>query len=225
MIITLTTPNAVFTAPSFAILEDQLMGAQAHGSYPAYWRDDDAQDWESFDGRYYAGDGDPHLTADDAIDYAAWSLDIDANQITLTTTPPRLTGIELTATRERLGLTCVALGTLLSVSERTIRNWEQEKYPIPDGIRDELTHLEDVTADTVRRLVDAIDATADDEEPAEIVAWRTDPDFSSANRGSRFTSAWWRTVAYEAMTSRPGTRILTPTAQATNPVPTIGLDE
>ena len=116
-------------------------------------------------------------------------------------------GAELTTVREHLGLTVERLAARLAVHPRTVRAWEQGRYPIPPGVRAEIEGLETFTADAVERVVEGL---ADKRDPA-VAVWRGEhanaamsemrPDI--AELGPR----WWRHVAYRAASEIPGTII------------------
>jgi DNA-binding transcriptional regulator YiaG len=49
-----------------------------------------------------------------------------------------MTGAELNAAREFLGLTIERLADFLAVDPATVRKWEQGKYAVPAGVRAEV---------------------------------------------------------------------------------------
>lgn len=209
--ITVHTPDKTFHAPDLSTLEDQLMSAQAFGSYPAYWWDDDGMYWDSFDGRIWSGDGNAHLTLEDVADYAAWSLDIPAKQIDVAYTDDeeRMTSLELQAAREHLGMSNATLGQALHVTDRTIRLWESASAPIPLGVRGEIDHLLAVTEDVENDLCDLLE---DAEADAELVAYRTDSEFEATHPGTPWNARWWRQVCHRVQRRYRETRIVSPEA-------------
>ena len=62
-----------------------------------------------------------------------------------------------------------------SVSPRTVRHWEQGKYRIPDGVREEIEHLEAATAQAVTA---GVDTYRDLPDPSVVPA----PEISGAGR-------------------------------------------
>lgn len=61
----------------------------------------------------------------------------------------RMTDAEFKVVREFLGLTGDWLAAHLGVSPRTVRHWEQGRYPIPDGVRLAVEGLESAAAQQV----------------------------------------------------------------------------
>lgn len=102
---------------------------------------------------------------------------------------PALHPAELKSTREYLGLSDTRLAKYLAatstrtVSARTVRNWEEGKYPIPDGVLGQLAALEEFTgafvAERAKSLSDVPSPVfetyrSDAECPAEVhlgAAW------------------------------------------------------
>lgn len=103
-----------------------------------------------------------------------------------------LTGAELRATREMLGLTGDHLAKMLGINPRTIRSWEQGRDPIPPRIGTEITELRSAT----REAVAAVIASIKDDDP--ILTYRNDDDYLAANPDSRWTAAWHRQVCARA---------------------------
>lgn len=66
----------------------------------------------------------------------------------------KLTGTEVQARREALGLSQSALADYLNVSQATISGWEKGRTRAPEGIAAQLDHLE-------QRLEELIDAIVD----------------------------------------------------------------
>ncbi len=119
-------------------------------------------------------------------------------------------GAELTTVREFLGLTVDRLAERLAVTPRTVRHWEGGRYPIPDGVREDVEALEAFTSDAVARVVDGLN---DMRDPA-IAVWRGEgaSDDIAASRPdiAQLGARWWRMVAYRAALEVPGTIIGTP---------------
>lgn len=116
----------------------------------------------------------------------------------------RMTGGELLTIRDWLGLTGDALARILHVDPRTLRAWEAGKYPIPDGVREEIEQLEEATARAVGEVVDALNEARD---PA-IAIYRSDAELHAARPGTEHLSArWWRHVVARAVQEVPGVEI------------------
>lgn len=73
----------------------------------------------------------------------------------------RMTDAEFKVVREFLGLTGDWLGDHLGVSSRTVRHWEQGKYPIPDGVRLALEALETTAGQQVAAAVEMLNDAPD----------------------------------------------------------------
>ena len=124
----------------------------------------------------------------------------------------RMTGGELLTVRDWLGLTGDALAAILDVDPRTLRAWEAGKYRIPEGVREEIEQLEEITARAVGEIVDALHEARD---PA-VVVYRTDAELWAARPDTRhLTARWWRHVVARAATEVPGIAIGTQ-AELTN---------
>ncbi|GAB4086349.1 hypothetical protein GCM10028784_29790 [Myceligenerans cantabricum] len=117
----------------------------------------------------------------------------------------RMTGSELWAERERLGLLREDLARLLSVREATVRRWEVGKDPIPVAVREELAAIAAVTDETVEQLI----AELRTERAPRIVVYRQEHEPLPEKRANveRFGVSWWRAVAARAAARVPGTRI------------------
>lgn len=130
----------------------------------------------------------------------------------------RMTPAELRVVREFLGLTGDWLAGHLNVVSRTVRAWEQGKYPIPDGVRLEIERLEAQTAEFIGACVDAL---LDQPEPG-IVTYRSDADYHTAHPEIPFPASWHRAVCARIALEVPGLSIIyadtqEPSAQADAP--------
>jgi len=100
----------------------------------------------------------------------------------------RMTPAELRMVRDYLGLTADWLAARLGVSARTVRHWEAGRYPIPDGVRQEVEHLEELTAqavhDTAARLMDI-------PEPW-VVTYRSDAEYAAVHPEAGWPASWHR---------------------------------
>lgn len=106
-------------------------------------------------------------------------------------------------TRELLGLSDGWLADRLGVSSRTVRNWEAGKYPIPEGVAEELTELHTSTRREIERRVGDLRG-----EPAPtLVTYRNDADFKAAEPQCPFPAAWHRAMIARVALEVPGARI------------------
>lgn len=117
-----------------------------------------------------------------------------------------MTAAELRVVREHLGLTGDWLAAHLDVSPRTVRHWEQGKYPIPDGVREEIERLEATTADTVTAAVTAYHDSADP-TAVPLITYRTDTDYRTHHPEIRWSASWHRAVCARIAQEVPGLTI------------------
>lgn len=112
-----------------------------------------------------------------------------------------MTDAELRVVREYLGLTGDALGQLLGVQGRSVRNWEAGKYAIPDGVRDQIEAWEASTAEQVTAAIEAVNAMVD---PA-IATYRSDADYWGAQpQMEPWPAAWHRAIVARVAQEVPG---------------------
>ena len=117
-----------------------------------------------------------------------------------------MTGAELQVVREWLGLTIEALAGMLQVNPRTVRSWEAGRDPIPERIRDEVEQIEQLTAQAVTELVDALRYTRD----TVVAVYRRDEDMHADRPDTGHLPArWWRHVVARAAHEVPGVEIVT----------------
>jgi hypothetical protein len=102
----------------------------------------------------------------------------------------RMTDAEFKVVREYLGLTGDWLAAHLGVSGRTVRHWEQGKFPIPDGVRLEMEDLERRTHEFVAGIAGAL---MDLPGPG-VVTYRTDAEYHAAHPDVPFPASWHRAV-------------------------------
>ncbi len=119
----------------------------------------------------------------------------------------RMTDAEFRTIREFLGLTGDWLAQHLDVTSRTVRHWEQGKYPIPDGVRLAVEDLELRTSQFVAELVDKL---ADLPDPCVLV-YRTDEEHDAAHPEAEFPASWHRAVIARVALEVIGLRIVYPT--------------
>ena len=119
----------------------------------------------------------------------------------------RMDGGELQTVREFLGLTIESLAGMLQVNPRTVRSWEAGRDPIPERIRAEVEQIEQLTAQAVGELVEALRNARD---PAVLVH-RSDEEFRAAHPDRAYLPArWWRHVVARAVHEVPGVEIVGP---------------
>lgn len=112
----------------------------------------------------------------------------------------RMTPAGFKVIREFLGLTGDWLASHLDVSPRTVRNWEQGRYPIPDGVRLAIEDLEQRTAEFVGGCVEQL---LDLPEPG-VVTYRTDKEYHAAHPEIPFPASWHRAVVARIAQEVPG---------------------
>lgn len=127
----------------------------------------------------------------------------------------RMNPAEFRVVREFLGLTGDWLANHLGVSGRTVRHWEQGKYPIPDGVRLAIEELEQRTGDFVGGCVEKL---MDLPEPV-VVTYRSDDGYHQANPGVDLPASWHRAVVARVAQEVPGLSI---TYGATEPITSDG---
>lgn len=115
----------------------------------------------------------------------------------------RMTDAEFKVVREFLGLTGDWLATHLSVSSRTVRHWEQGKFPIPDGVRLAMEDLERRTGEFIDGIVPQL---LDLPDPG-VVTYRTDAEYRAAHPEIPFPAAWHRAVVARVAQEVPGLAI------------------
>lgn len=100
----------------------------------------------------------------------------------------RMTDAEFRVVREFLGLTGDWLAAHLNVTGRTVRAWEQGKYPIPDGVRLAIEQLETDTGEFVSSVIEKL---MDLPDPG-VITYRTDVEYHAAHPESPFPASWHR---------------------------------
>ncbi|GAA0494717.1 hypothetical protein Ade02nite_19840 [Paractinoplanes deccanensis] len=115
----------------------------------------------------------------------------------------RMTDAEFRTIREFLGLTGDWLAAHLNVSPRSVRNWEQGKYPIPDGVRLEMEDLEQRTGAFIGGVIEKLMAIPD----PGVYVYRNDDEYHAANPDIPFPASWHRAVVARVALEVPGLRI------------------
>lgn len=207
--ITITYPGGRIDAQDAEDAADQLMGRQAFGSYPLWSWDDDGGCWLYYDGAEDYGRHCPRAAVEDLRGYAAWSLEVDDDQVRIQVSaddPLRMTGAEVTAAREALGLTTAELAALAGVHPQTPHRWEAGREPAPVRIGGLLADLAHEHADLVERLVDAVDDTPDNR--AAVVVPRTQEEYEALHPDASRPLRWLRLAAARAASEAPRLRIV-----------------
>ncbi|MEU4558505.1 DUF1870 family protein [Actinoplanes sp. NPDC023936] len=122
----------------------------------------------------------------------------------------RMTDAEFRTVREFLGLTGDWLAAHLRVSARTVRHWEQGKYPIPDGVRLATEDLERRTGE----FIGAIVAQLQDMPDPGVLVYRNDAEYHAAHPDIEFPASWHRAVVARIALEVPGLRIAYPPERA-----------
>jgi hypothetical protein len=115
----------------------------------------------------------------------------------------RMTPAEFKVVRDFLGLTGDWVAAHLGVSSRTVRHWEQGKYPIPDGVRLELEDLEARTAGFVSGVIEKL---MDIPDPG-VITYRSDEEYHAAHPDVPFPASWHRAVTARVAQEVHGLRI------------------
>ncbi|MFJ2110578.1 helix-turn-helix domain-containing protein [Streptomyces sp. NPDC087850] len=102
----------------------------------------------------------------------------------------RMTDAEFRVAREFLGLTGDWLAGHLGVSGRTVRHWEQGKYPIPEGVRLAIEQIEATTGEFIGGVIEKI---MDVPDPV-VVTYRTDAEYHAAHPEIPYPASWHRAV-------------------------------
>lgn len=112
----------------------------------------------------------------------------------------RMTAAEFKVIREYLGLTGDWLAAHLTVSGRTVRHWEEGKYPIPDGVRLRIEEIETATDGMVGA---AVAACLDARDPV-MLTYRTDADYRTHHPGVAWPASWHRAIVARVAQEVPG---------------------
>ena len=99
---------------------------------------------------------------------------------------------EVRMVRAYLGLSQEQLATLIGADVRTVKRWEGGYYPVPDERREQIERLEQVAAEQVGALVDALGQARD--------AVLTIP----REAASGYPASWWVMVAARVAQEVPG---------------------
>lgn len=118
---------------------------------------------------------------------------------------PAMTGAELQATREFLGLSRSWLADKLQIRERRIMRMDADQEPIPPAM---VSFLDEVTAETKAIFGDLVARyrreVKADEEPVFFRTYRTDDLYQADVPESKYPSRWHRMLAARLYDAVPG---------------------
>jgi DNA-binding transcriptional regulator YiaG len=117
-----------------------------------------------------------------------------------------MTAAQFRVLREYLGFTGDALALHLCVTSRSVRAWEQGKYPVPAEV---CAAMENLVADTARAVTHLVDALADTAAPA-VTVYHNDAEYQAMVPGATMPAAWHRVVVARAAERAPGLLITFP---------------
>jgi len=115
----------------------------------------------------------------------------------------RMSPAELKVVREFLGLPGDWLADHVKVSARTVRHWEQGRYPIPDAVR---LAVEDLEARTGAFIAAIVDALMDVPDPT-VITYRTDTDYRREHPEIDFPASWHRAVVARVALEIPALQV------------------
>ncbi|WP_018588763.1 helix-turn-helix domain-containing protein [Salinispora arenicola] len=118
----------------------------------------------------------------------------------------RMSDAEFRVVREFLGLSVEWLASYLGVSVRTVRQWEQGRDPVPEGVRAALEDIERRTDAFVDGLVGKI---LDIPDPC-VRVYRSDEEYHAAHPDVEFPARWHRHVLARIAREVPGLRFAYP---------------
>ena len=116
--------------------------------------------------------------------------------------PPssRMSGVEVRARREALGLERSHLGSIFGVQQETVKDWERGRLPVPYRVRMQMVAVERETIETIEDLTSLVDQ-ADKDEGHEDSWWT--PVIDRAQPAVRaYGIRWWRTCCVKAWGER-----------------------
>lgn len=117
----------------------------------------------------------------------------------------RMSAAEFKIVREGLGLSGEWIAANLSqpVNPRTVRNWEQGRSLIPDGVRLEIERWEKVTGEFISGVIEKL---LDIPDPL-VVTYRTDEEYHQAHPDIVFPASWHRRVIWRVALEVPALRM------------------
>lgn len=193
----------------------QLMSHQSFNPRPFWSWYDNSRCWLRYDGTKAYVRHRPRLAIEDLRDYAAWSLGVDSARMRIMVSGDdslRLTGAEVTAAREVLGLTIAEFAALAGVHPQTPHRWEAGRDPVPVRIGGLLAGLARERAGLVDLLVEAADCTRVD--CVAVVVPRTKEEYAALYPGVDRPLRWLRLAAVRAAFRSPRLRIVRDEAEA-----------
>jgi hypothetical protein len=130
---------------------------------------------------------------------------------------PVMTGAELKALREYLGLSWSWLAEYLQCDERRLQRMEVDQELVPNAIAGAVEDLYDETDDFVRRMVDKYrEKVKAHGDGVEFPTYRSDGEYLRANKHGRFQARWHRMVAQRVADAVPGVVLVYQTRHRVN---------
>lgn len=120
-----------------------------------------------------------------------------------------MTGAELRATREFLGLSTLWLARWLDVGERKLIRWESSELPIPGGVIGQIDDLYEEAATEVARLVAELRPVVQRDGQSWLTTYRTDQEYwARTGQGElgndRYPARWHRAICARVAEQVPG---------------------
>jgi len=115
----------------------------------------------------------------------------------------RMSAAEFRVAREYLGLTGDWLASDLAVNPRTVRAWEQGKYPVPDGVA---AQVRGMLAETATLVAEVKASLRDNPEP-RMTTYASDEDYRRHNPDGAWSAGWHRAATARVAEQIPGLRI------------------
>lgn len=119
-----------------------------------------------------------------------------------------MTAAEFRIARERLGVSGDWLAAHLGVSGRTVRRWEADTAPVPDGVAADLRAVEEETAAFVAAVVEALrDDGPDDDGARWVTTYASDAALMLEHPDSPRSAGWHRAAMGRVAQALPGVRV------------------
>lgn len=117
-----------------------------------------------------------------------------------------MSAAEFRAITDWLGLRLPDLSRLLDVQEKTIRSWRSGRYPVPDGVRDQILDLDRATT----AFVDQTVAALRDDPDQVVVVYATNGDYWHDHPQAQLPAGWHRQAMTRVRAQIPGLRLRYP---------------
>ena len=119
-----------------------------------------------------------------------------------------MTAAEFRIARERLGVPGDWLATQIGVTGRTVRRWEADRAPVPEGVEADLRAVEEETAAFVAAVVEALrDDEPDDDGARWVTTYASDAALVLEHPDSPWTAGWHRAAMGRVAQALPGVRV------------------